>query len=61
VTDADVNDDHVPEDEFAASLRRMSQVCVEVVLERNGAVSPRRRFESRPFENGLPAPLDGQP
>ena len=34
----DIRDEFIPEDEFATVLDRVPQVCVEVVLERDGQV-----------------------
>jgi colanic acid biosynthesis protein WcaH len=42
-TGMDVHDEFVPEAEFATCLEHLPQVCVEVVLEREGAVLLARR------------------
>jgi colanic acid biosynthesis protein WcaH len=39
----DVHDEFVPEHEFATCLEHLPQVCVEVVLERDGSVLLARR------------------
>lgn len=39
----DVDDEYIPEATFATCLDRLPQVCVEVVLERDGAVLLARR------------------